>query len=118
MAVLRFSGAHVNRSGRPGTFRTRGGTHIPSDAPGVKIEQEMGRKHETANLEAVRMQHNAVAQTFDSYEHDAIYITNNAPHIERLNEGWSAQTPAGFFERALVAARKSIVGNWRLKETM
>jgi hypothetical protein len=118
MAVLRFSGAHVNRSGRPGAFRTAGGTHIPAGAPGVKIEQAMGRKQETANLDAVRFQHNVVAREFDSYEHDAIYITNNTPHIERLNEGWSAQTSAGFFERALQIARKSIVGTWRLKETL
>lgn len=31
----------------------------------------------------------------------AIDITNDAPYIMRLNDGWSAQTPAGFIERAI-----------------
>lgn len=118
MAVIRFSGVHVNKSGSPGAFRTAGGTHIPGGVPGIKIEQLMGRKQETANLEAVRAQHNIVAGTFLSEEHTSIHIKNNTPHIERLNQGWSAQTPAGFFERALQIAQKSIRGNWRLKETM
>lgn len=30
----------------------------------------------------------------------AIFIVNNAPHIVRLNYGWSAQSPAGFVESA------------------
>lgn len=31
----------------------------------------------------------------------AIFITNNLPYIERLNDGWSAQAPAGFVEQAV-----------------
>lgn len=31
-----------------------------------------------------------------------LYIQNNAPHIERLNEGWSEQAPAGFVD-AIIA---------------
>lgn len=31
----------------------------------------------------------------------AIHITNNLPYIGRLNEGWSAQAPAGFVETAV-----------------
>lgn len=30
-----------------------------------------------------------------------IWITNNLPYIQRLNEGWSAQAPAGFVEEAV-----------------
>jgi hypothetical protein len=30
-----------------------------------------------------------------------IFITNNLPYIERLNDGWSAQAPAGFVEKAM-----------------
>lgn len=30
-----------------------------------------------------------------------IYITNGLPYIERLNEGWSQQAPAGFVDRAI-----------------
>jgi len=33
-----------------------------------------------------------------------IFISNNVPYIGRLNEGWSAQAPAGFIEQAVQAA--------------
>jgi len=33
-----------------------------------------------------------------------IYITNNVPYIGRLNDGYSAQAPAGFIERAIQTA--------------
>lgn len=35
-----------------------------------------------------------------------IYITNNAPYIVRLNDGYSGQAPAGFVERAVLIGRK------------
>lgn len=35
-----------------------------------------------------------------------IFITNNQPYIKRLNEGYSAQAPAGFVERAILLGRK------------
>lgn len=31
-----------------------------------------------------------------------IYLTNNLPYIKRLNNGWSAQAPAGFVEKAVM----------------
>lgn len=34
----------------------------------------------------------------------SIYISNNVPYIGRLNEGYSAQAPAGFVEMAVRAA--------------
>lgn len=33
-----------------------------------------------------------------------IHITNNVPYIKRLNEGWSAQAPAGFVQKAVNAS--------------
>lgn len=33
----------------------------------------------------------------------SIHITNNLPYIGRLNEGWSAQAPSGFVEKAVLA---------------
>lgn len=38
---------------------------------------------------------------------DPIFIQNNAPYIRRLNDGWSAQEPAGFVERAVLLGRKT-----------
>ncbi|HEX2242748.1 MAG TPA: hypothetical protein VHK27_05760 [Gammaproteobacteria bacterium] len=33
-----------------------------------------------------------------------LHIQNNVPYIERLNDGWSSQAPAGFVEKAALAA--------------
>jgi hypothetical protein len=37
-----------------------------------------------------------------------IYISNNVPYIRRLNEGWSAQAPAGFVEDAMLIGRRIV----------
>jgi len=43
-----------------------------------------------------------------------IYITNNQPYIKRLNEGYSAQEPAGFVERAILIGRR-VLQKFKLK---
>jgi len=45
----------------------------------------------------------------------AIYITNNLPYIKRLNDGYSAQAPAGFVERAVLIGRK-MLSKFKIKE--
>lgn len=53
----------------------------------------------------------SVAAGYDGDRHASIHITNNLPYIERLNDGWSAQAPAGFVQtgvQAGVAAVKSV----------
>jgi hypothetical protein len=37
-----------------------------------------------------------------------IYISNVLPYIQRLNQGYSAQAPAGFVERAIIIGRGAI----------
>lgn len=37
---------------------------------------------------------------------DTIYLSNILPYINRLNDGYSAQAPAGFVERAVLLGRK------------
>lgn len=39
----------------------------------------------------------------------SINLTNNLPYIERLNNGWSAQAPAGFVEKAVQVGVAAIV---------
>lgn len=39
------------------------------------------------------------------------YLTNAAPHIVPLDEGWSKQAPAGFTAKALEVARASLAGD-------
>lgn len=39
---------------------------------------------------------------------DTILITNNLPYIRRLNDGYSAQAPAGFVDAALAKAKRAV----------
>lgn len=39
---------------------------------------------------------------------DNVYIANNVPYIQRLNDGYSQQAPANFIELAFDRARKRI----------
>lgn len=39
---------------------------------------------------------------------DVIYITNNLPYIQRLNEGHSSQAPAGFVDKAVQAGDQEL----------
>jgi hypothetical protein len=38
----------------------------------------------------------------------SIYISNNLPYIQRLNEGWSKQAPAGFVEAAVATGIQAV----------
>ena len=46
----------------------------------------------------------------------SIYISNNLPYISKLNEGSSAQAPAGFVEAAVAVAENSMKKIDLLKE--
>lgn len=45
----------------------------------------------------------------------SIFITNNLPYIQRLNEGYSGQQPAGFVERAELIGSK-LIPTFKLKQ--
>lgn len=38
----------------------------------------------------------------------SILVSNDAPYIMRLNDGWSKQAPAGFIERAIAEAEAEV----------
>lgn len=42
-----------------------------------------------------------------------VYIANNLPYIQRLNEGWSDQAPAGFIQAAVLTGRARAVTLFR-----
>lgn len=46
----------------------------------------------------------AVTQNYVSASGQSIYICNNLPYIQRLNEGWSAQAPPGYVQAAVQTA--------------
>lgn len=41
---------------------------------------------------------------------DELILQNNAPYARKLNDGWSAQAPAGFVEAALQEAAGAVRG--------
>lgn len=41
---------------------------------------------------------------------DTIVIVNNLPYIQRLNDGWSAQAPANYVEKAVLVGAQAVKG--------
>jgi len=60
-----------------------------------------------ANASAALAQGKAVIAT---HTKGAIHVTNNLPYIGRLNDGYSAQAPAGFVQTAVLAGVKAVRG--------
>lgn len=52
----------------------------------------------------------AVVSKYNGDRNREIHLTNNLPYIGRLNDGWSAQAPAGFVEEAVHAGAAQIKG--------
>jgi hypothetical protein len=65
---------------------------------------------ETANAQAALNQAAAQIDRFRLGANRSIFISNNLPYIERLNDGHSAQAPAGFVESAVQAAARTVQG--------
>lgn len=74
---------------------------------------EAGDRSGAGALEQAR----GVVAGYDGDRDASIHITNNLPYIQPLNEGTSAQAPAGFVRRAIRAA-VSAVGGARLLDPM
>lgn len=47
----------------------------------------------------------------------SIYLTNNLPYIGKLNDGHSAQAPAGFVQKAVLVGAQAIRGFSVVRET-
>ncbi len=63
----------------------------------------------TAAIKAGMLRINSIKGTSQGLK-TAIYITNSTPYIERLNNGYSGQAPAGFIQIALLEARAEVRG--------
>ena len=63
------------------------------------------------NAQAAIDQAKAAVATYAGHYGEAIYMTNNLPYIEALNEGHSAQAPAGYIETAVTAAVRALINN-------
>ena len=50
-----------------------------------------------------------IGATLSSYKiEDTVFISNNLPYIQRLNNGYSKQAPAGFVEDAIEIGKRAI----------
>lgn len=87
------------------TGRARANWQVGIDKPVVTTRETMGVSPAPAIAEA-----QARVKGYDGNVHSAIYLTNNLPYIGRLNEGYSAQAPAGFVQAAIKMAIKSVQG--------
>ena len=68
---------------------------VSVNRPDLSIVDLNGQELGTAELQAIQAGA-ATAQLFTSG--DTLYIQNNQPYIERLNEGWSEQAGSGFID--------------------
>lgn len=48
---------------------------------------------------------------------EPLYISNNLPYIQRLNEGWSDQAPAGFVEIGITEGVNNAIQRFKFKNT-
>lgn len=66
------------------------------------------RSTESANTQAALEEGKAVISEYKGGTD--IHITNNLPYIGRLNEGWSAQAPSAFVEKAVLVGVAAVQG--------
>lgn len=79
---------------------------LPPYVPYPKTSQGAGAGiAETANASAAIAQGDAAVAAFDAAANDTIYVQNSADHIERLENGWSAQQPSSMLDIGLQAAK-------------
>lgn len=98
-------------SGTPvdtGRARSNWVAQIGSAASGDIEPYAPGEAGETgaANAQAAMDQAAGVIAGYKSGQE--IHITNNLPYIGRLNDGYSAQAPAGFVEDGVAAAARAV----------
>jgi hypothetical protein len=86
------------------TGRARGNWQMEVNTPFVG---ETGRLS-TSGQESIEQAKAKAAQYKGGTPHAALYITNNVPYIGKLNEGSSAQAPAGFVEQAVMVGVRAV----------
>lgn len=93
------------------TGRARSNWQVGLNAPVNSVKYPAPDKPaspEAGMAEALTTGQQAVAQYKGSDGEGEIHITNNLPYIKKLNDGWSRQAPAGYVEKATIAAKNAI----------
>ena len=91
------------------TGRARANWIVSINAPTIDVKPEPASPAGGA-AEALDQGREAIGGYGREANHASIHITNNLPYIGRLNEGSSAQAPAGFVEEAVQAAVAAVRG--------
>lgn len=79
---------------------------VPPHYPGESGSTRNASAQETIQRANIVLQQKKPGQS--------IFITNNLPYIVRLNDGYSAQAPAGFVERSILIGRR-MASKFKLK---
>lgn len=64
-------------------------------------------RHVTEDTTAQNLM-DGIAQAQKIKSDDTVYISNNLPYINRLNDGHSQQAPAGFVEKAVQVGKQKV----------
>jgi hypothetical protein len=86
------------------TGRARGNWQVTLDTPASGTTPALS----VSGNEALEQGKSVIAGYKGGRPQAAIHITNNLPYIGKLNEGHSAQAPAGFVERAILVGIQAI----------
>jgi hypothetical protein len=84
------------------TGRARSNWLVGLGSPVRRVVETLGNAALSASISAARARINS------SKEGETIWLSNNLSYIQRLNQGSSAQAPAGFVERAVETARVAL----------
>lgn len=88
------------------TGRARGNWQVEV---GAEPPQGVLETTDPGGARAIELAKTAIAQ-YKGGQGNAIHITNNLPYIGRLNNGHSAQAPAGFVEKAVMTGIQALNG--------
>lgn len=89
------------------TGRARSNWLVTIDAPDPREIPPYSQDDGAGSARAAVAQGQAAIAAFAAGNR-AIYITNNLPYIERLNQGSSAQAPASFVQQAVIMAARAV----------
>ena len=90
-------------------------TELNTPASGERNPYFTGSRGSTQLASANATIQNAKAKLVGKKPDQDIFISNLLPYIADLNNGTSAQAPAGFVERAILIGRKSAKRNFKVK---
>ena len=86
------------------TGRARSNWQVELNQPATSTRDPLDKSGAGAIAEGKR----TIAQYKGGTPQASVHITNNLPYIAKLNDGHSAQAPAGFVERAIMVGVEAV----------